>query len=47
MNLVYLVFPLYLIAAVQHLDDQGLSIPIFLCLFFPLTEHTPFYALVS
>lgn len=45
MSLVYLVFPLYLIAAVQHLDDQRLSIPTSSLIFFSsLTEHTPFHA---
>lgn len=44
MSLVYLVFPLYLIAADQHLGDQRLSIPTSSLIFFSLTEHTPFHA---
>lgn len=46
MSLAYMVFPLCLIAAVQHLDHQRLSISTSsLSLFFPpLTDHTPLHA---
>lgn len=40
---MYFVFPLYLIASVQHLGDQRLSI-LTSSFFFLLTKHTPFHA---